>query len=843
MAATNVQRFSGDVLLSGEMNLQHVSNTASIKLNSNVVTEFPRSKKFIKYPRVALTSASQDGYVVTTSNVSVNGDGYAAYRVFDNILPDGTTTVGWRTDAGYDAATGLASGITTRFTGDSGEWVEIQLPNSLNLSSINLKPGNEVDLASSSTRFPKVFVIYGYNGNAWIRVEEFTTSPIQSFTDVQTFHISNPVGEFSKFVLVVKQTYSVTGAPSGVVNIGEIEYFGIPEYDPEAHGTDVTVKSYPNVPNTDWLEVYYDAKDLENGSITNVDDLTPNGTNDGTATNVTVSDGAFVFNGTSSLLEKTSLSIPGGDNPFTFSFWIKNDDFDSTQYILRLGDNQTMYQNVNIYKTSSNQIVFTTWLLDFPINYTFTSNRWNHISLMYPGGGWEQSNLIVYVDGKRFNFGANRSSGGTGGNVMTLATSLTLRLGGFSSGNMHFDGSIANFRLFNRALTQDEVWQLYAYQKEYFGHGALSMTLKAGRLGIGTSEPKATLDIRGEVLINGYQLTSMYPGFATGGDDVYDIDGYRIHVFTTSGTFVVPGKDITTDILLVGGGGGGGQDNAGGGGAGGLIFKPSHTFVGRSTDTGRDGAYTIVIGSGGAGSTNQDSVPPNPGGDTYIRPLVWRTQNNSYTTGTFTNIFTAKGGGPGNTGGAAAATTINGGSGGGQDAEVRTGTGGGVATQPTRSGDSGTYGYGNNGGNGINNGGGGGGGAGKAGEDGSGSILGLNYGGYGGDGLSGASGYDFAEIFGTKYGEVVGEDVYFAGGGAGANRNVYVSFSAPNGYALGGKGGGGSAGGTPETNEDGLPGTGGGGAGATWVTTPTNYSYNIHGGNGGSGIVMIRYRL
>jgi hypothetical protein len=45
--------------------------------------------------------------------------------------------------------------------------------------------------------------------------------------------------------------------------------------------------------------------------------------------------------------------------------------------------------------------------------------------------------------------------------------------------------------------------QLYSYQKEYFGHGDLSMTLKAGRLGIGTSEPRAALDVRGDVHISG----------------------------------------------------------------------------------------------------------------------------------------------------------------------------------------------------------------------------------------------------------------------------------------------------------------------------------------------------
>ena len=51
-----------------------------------------------------------------------------------------------------------------------------------------------------------------------------------------------------------------------------LELFGIPEYDPEAHGTDVTVKSYPNVPNTDWLEVYYDAKGLTRWSAVTICD-------------------------------------------------------------------------------------------------------------------------------------------------------------------------------------------------------------------------------------------------------------------------------------------------------------------------------------------------------------------------------------------------------------------------------------------------------------------------------------------------------------------------------------------------------------------------------------------
>jgi len=488
------------------LNIQHVSNTASIKLNSNVVTEFPRSKKLIKYPRVALTQndeSATSGYVASASNENTGAQRYA-YKAFDNNIgskwqmsgTNNSSAEGYDLTPPYDANSNSPTITDNNGNDHTGAWVKLQIPEAIKISSMYI-------YAPTTNRRPDSAVLLGSNDNStWYVIKETFTVENQ---DENTISVST--SSYYEYVMFLVK--SLTGN-EGQLQISELEYFGVPEYDPDAAGIDVKVTSYPNVPNTDWLGVYYDAKNLVDGAVTSVDDLTPSGTNDGTATNVTVSDGAFVFNGTSSLLEKTSLSIPGGDNPFTFSFWLKNDTFDTTQYILRLGDNQTMNQTAAIYKTSSNQIVFATWTLDFPINYIFTSNRWNHISLMYPGGGWEQSNLIAYVDGKRFNFNDNISSGGTGGNAMTLATSLTLRLGGFSTGNTHLDGSIANFRLFNRAITSDEIWQLYAYQKEYFGHGDLSMTLKAGRL-----------NVKGDISCDGVvkPYTCAFAAYASSGGD------------------------------------------------------------------------------------------------------------------------------------------------------------------------------------------------------------------------------------------------------------------------------------------------------------------------------------
>ena len=515
----------GEIELYSNLNIQQVSNTATIKATSNVVTEFPRSKKFIKYPRVALTSAAQtgsgyEGYIVTRSS---QFSGYNAWEAFDEYNPKGTgqegAGAGWASTipGTYSVSTGAETGTVQHHSGSvQGEWIQIQLPESIYLHDFVIESRSEItyNAYGFDHGFPEGCVLYGSNdGSSWVVIKTFTTVDMNNGR-AHTENINETTQTYKYFALVVNSTHVFQNTTQvSHVSIGQIRLFGVPEYDPEAHGTDVTVKSYPNVPNTDWLEVYYDAKDLEDGDVTSVTDLSPN-SNDGSPTDVNVSDGAFVFNGTSSLLEKTSLSIPGGDNPLTFSFWLKNDDFNNNQYILRLGDNTTPYQTIALYKNSSNQIIFASFTLDFPINYTFTSGQWNHISLVYPSGGWKQSNLIAYIDGRPYTFGGNVSSGGLGGTVMSLATSLTLRLGGFASGNTHLDGSIANFRLFNRALTPDDIYQLYAYQKEYFGHGDLSMTLKAGRLGIGTSEPRAMLDVRGGIYAPGtvVQVITKYNG-------------------------------------------------------------------------------------------------------------------------------------------------------------------------------------------------------------------------------------------------------------------------------------------------------------------------------------------
>jgi|694.fasta_scaffold00405_9 hypothetical protein len=262
-------------------------------------------------------------------------------------------------------------------------------------------------------------------------------------------------------------------------------------------------------------------------------------------------------------------------------------------------------------------------------------------------------------------------------------------------------------------------------------------------------------------------------------------------------TINVP-TNITCDILVIGGGGGGGTAHGGGGGAGALIYLTSQTLS--------SGNITIRVGKGGL-SNARGAVATN-GFDTSIK-------NSSGI-----DIYLAKGGGGGR---GAIGDGANGGSGGGGNGSpyslIVSHIGGqAVSTNiPVNV-------YGNIGGNGAyistfgaDNtwSGGGGGGAGSAGINAVAAAVPNTKAGNGGNGL-------LVNITGTA--------LYYAGGGGGG-----CIFGQGN-PGSGGLGGGGD-GKNNTIGVNGTPNTGGGGGGGGFNNG------DFAGGEGGSGIVIIRYVL
>ena len=302
---------------------------------------------------------------------------------------------------------------------------------------------------------------------------------------------------------------------------------------------------------------------------------------------------------------------------------------------------------------------------------------------------------------------------------------------------------------------------------------------------------------------------------ATGGNTTAQCGNFRIHTFTSPGTFCVSAissvsAENTVGYLVVAGGGGGGGFLGGGGGAGGFRegrnvpidnFTASPLVANAPTNavTITATAYPITVGGGGAGKP-APIAPPAAG------------QGTQGATSTFSTISSAGGGAGG--GGPSPAVGGNGGSGGGSAGYLHP-TGGSGNTPPV------SPPQGNNGGRNSTNpdvpyGAGGGGGAGAVGSNEPGST---NVGGPGGAGVASS---------------ITGSPVTRAGGGGGSTYGV----SSPGGGS-GGSGGGGDAvnpGVSPTAPGNGTDGTGGGGGGTGEIPA------TVSAGNGGSGVVIIRYR-
>jgi hypothetical protein len=315
------------------------------------------------------------------------------------------------------------------------------------------------------------------------------------------------------------------------------------------------------------------------------------------------------------------------------------------------------------------------------------------------------------------------------------------------------------------------------------------------------------------------EVASFIPIVATGGTILPDIfaDGrvWRAHSFTSTGTsnFTVTsvGRDTSIQYLVVGGGGGGGSDMGGGGGAGGV-------FAGTATGI-TPGTYTVTVGAGGSGAPAGDNA--RRGFEGGVSSLI----------GTGVSI-TALGGG----GGASnhnRGTNPAGGLNNGQTVASGGGSSGGGGNAASNRSTDGEYGGGRRG----------------TGTPGQGTDGGTGSGTWypGSGGGSAQAGRSNPPIGGDGTpNNILGVNYFWGAGGGGSN----YSSTQDN---RGGRGGGGGGGANNFNNggADGInaatyrgtyePGnaganTGSGGGGGPHYNSST-------GGNGGSGIVVVRYPL
>lgn len=280
---------------------------------------------------------------------------------------------------------------------------------------------------------------------------------------------------------------------------------------------------------------------------------------------------------------------------------------------------------------------------------------------------------------------------------------------------------------------------------------------------------------------------STFIGDGTGGT----INGtsYTVDQILGTGTcnWISPAGVESASVLVVAGGGAGGTRAGGGGGAGGYQYVASQAITPNTE-------YAVTVGAGGVGVLTDSA---KNGDDSRF--------------GTLDLVKGGGGGGGAITPGITARSGKDGGSGGGAA---------GYTTLASASIGRGTAGQGNDGANAVPDNawpGGGGGGAGGAGTS---AASNISTAGKGGAGIANS---------------ITGTSVCYATGGGAGTKNGYTEGQAGDcGGASSPNGGIGTSGSSTPSNP--KPNTGAGGGGSGWST-----SNDLVGGNGASGIVVLRY--
>jgi hypothetical protein len=223
----------------------------------------------------------------------------------------------------------------------------------------------------------------------------------------------------------------------------------------------------PNTSTSDNLVLHYNPSMTEcySGSGTSLVDLSGNGLT-GTMTNLSYTNPAFTFNGSSSQVSiPDNATLEPGTGSWTIEVWFKNAGSSGT--VLGKYNNGGLSANISyaLRLAGSNLIRAdfsngsTAQVTD---NYTFTANTW--VQMVYV---WDKTNnnIYTYSNGELKQTKAISISGG----ILNATTNLFL--GSYNGGEyaQYFNGQMGIVRLYKKALNATEVLTNFDSNKALYG--------------------------------------------------------------------------------------------------------------------------------------------------------------------------------------------------------------------------------------------------------------------------------------------------------------------------------------------------------------------------------------
>ena len=204
---------------------------------------------------------------------------------------------------------------------------------------------------------------------------------------------------------------------------------------------------------TDGLVLCLDAANIRSYPRTGTTWTDLKGGNNGTLTNMTVSNfssdngGVFSFDGSDEYVDYGDILDDLISDSLTMCCFCNLSTLSGVQNVFSKGSSYWLHKENSTQKFRF-KVETSSGRKEAQANLTLSTNRFYFVV-----GILKPSSVSIYVDGVKY---AETSFSGT-----LSKTSYPLRVGGWWTGSDLFNGSIANASVYNRALTGDEVRQNY----------------------------------------------------------------------------------------------------------------------------------------------------------------------------------------------------------------------------------------------------------------------------------------------------------------------------------------------------------------------------------------------
>jgi hypothetical protein len=471
------------------------------------------------------------GVFRVSASSEYNSTSLVAINAFNKIITSGTGP--WLSSGSPDTfvtSTGLASSEDS-FEGTNGPWIKLELPYNAKPERVQLHMRNTNE--STSARKPKSGIVYGYKGGMYHKITDFDFGSTDKDILMEEINL-NTQDYYSEFVLQITSMY-LTGQSTDAVAIKGINYFGTRERGQSTlHDGQLTLTKNLTVPRIgpaldaddtprrDRLVVEYNTSTNPTANGT-VKDTSGRGL-DGLMVGVTYdsTEKALVFDGTDDYVESGKTILARGTPQHSFSFWVRpssgDHDDSNSHYLMVWGSETSQNKWSGVALTNDGALAHV-----YHSSGKFTTGKvlsspevWYHVAVVVNSTSATTAanrDVDFYINGESYTgtyntFGSNNTSSayyldwGSG-------TYTSVRLGSLHQGTEDSSSSLSNLKLYDTALTADEVKRLYDMGRCDEGHHVVNFSKTRVGIGLGDGEaPTYTLDVRGQIRSQGTLQTS-----------------------------------------------------------------------------------------------------------------------------------------------------------------------------------------------------------------------------------------------------------------------------------------------------------------------------------------------